>query len=649
MNFFEAQDAARRNTLSLVILFCFAVLLLVVITNVLVLIILAYNQSGVIPTDYQTISTVFDWQMFWGIAIVVSLIIAMGSFYKMLSLSSGGKAVAESLGGRIVPQNSQDPLHRKLLNVVEEMAIASGSPVPSVYLLEENGINAFAAGWSPGNAVIGVTRGAVTYLTRDELQGVIAHEFSHIFNGDMKLNIRLISVLNGILILGMLGYYLMRSVRYMGRSQNKEGGSIVMAIFMLGLGLALIGYCGTFFGKWIKSIVSRQREYLADASAVQFTRNPDSIAGALKKIGGAGVGSKLLSPSAPEYSHAYFSEGISAFLFATHPPLDKRIRRIDPRWNGKFIAPERESLPETKPVTDNKPKKEALLNTITAVAIGTTVDNALQAIDNIGNPTENNFSQALEILANVPDNIKEEANDPFGARALVYCFIIHRNTKIQTLQWTSLEQKADPDVYKKTRQLYPLIAALQPAMRLPVFELCFPALKLLSAPQYKVFKENIYTLIAADKKLDIREWIIQRLIKRQLDEAHGLRKPPKAIHSHIGAVKRELELLLSMTAYIEHKDIQQAEAAFNASIRAVGATALKIVPRQDIKLKELDSAMDKLAEVRPLVKQRILKAIVACLAVDNKVTVTGGELLRVVGSCLDCPIPPLSKISSNNK
>lgn len=641
MNFFEAQAVARRNTLSLILLFGLAVISLIAITNLLVMAVMVYKSTGQLPNSWDALLAAYDPIRNAGIALIILLIVGAGSFYKMSLLSSGGKAVAEMLGGRIVPQNSQDPVHRKVLNVVEEMAIASGSPVPSVYMLDESGINAFAAGWSPSNAAIGITRGAVTYLTRDELQGVIAHEFSHIFNGDMRLNIRLIGVLHGILLLGMIGYFLMRSVRYVGRSRNKEGGGLVIAIVLLAVGLTVIGYCGTFFGKWIKSIVSRQREYLADASAVQFTRQSEGIAGALKKIGGWQTGSHLLSPSAPEYSHAYFSNGISAFMFSTHPPLKDRIRAIEPRWNGKFIEPKRELPDEKPPAVDKQRKKEALLNTVTTATVGVAVNEALQAIDRIGQPSDTEVNYARALLAEVPETLREEAEDPFGVRALMYCYLIHYSIGVQHQQWDQLAKNADPMVFEKTQQLHPQVSALPTKLRMPIFELCMPALKTLSNAQYVVFKRNIEALIQADRKVDIREWIVQRLIVQQLDEAFGFRKPPVALHTHIGAVKYELELILSMVAYTEHKDDGDAHYAFETAIRSIGATALKPVARQQITIAELDKAMDKIERVKPMVKPRILKAMVSCLTVDNKINAGSAEFTRAVASCLGSPMPPI--------
>ena len=333
MNFFKSQDDARRKTGRLVVLFVLAVISLIVMTNLLVMIVFGYirvEQGGTV--DAAQVLHQVDWRAFMYIGAAVSFTIAMGSLYKVLALAGGGARVAEMLDAELLVYGSGDLKKQRLLNVVEEMAIASGTPVPPVYLLDEAGINAFAAGYKPGDAVIGITRGALDKLNREQLQGVIAHEFSHILNGDMKLNIRLIGLLHGILLIGMIGYYILRSSSHSRRS--KGGGAV-----FLGLGLVIIGYAGTFFGNLIKAAVSRQREFLADASAVQYTRNPGGIAGALKRIGGDATGSIIENPSATQVSHALFSQGIKTWLgslYATHPPLEKRIYSIQPDWDGEF-------------------------------------------------------------------------------------------------------------------------------------------------------------------------------------------------------------------------------------------------------------------------------------------------------------------------
>ena len=644
MNFFKAQEVARRKTLRLLVLFALAVLLLIIFTNLLILLAMAYNQTGLVLTNLAGLREYFQWDTFVAVAFAVLILVGGGSLFKTLQLSAGGRAIAEALGGRVIAQNSTDPIHRKILNVVEEMAIASGSPVPSVYLLEESGINAFAAGWAPGNAVIGITRGAVTQLNREELQGVIAHEFSHILNGDMRLNLRLIGILHGILLLGILGYYLMRSLRHARGLRSEKGGSAVAALFFLGLGLVVIGYVGTFFGNWIKAMVSRQREYLADAAAVQFTRNRDGIAGALKKIGALSSGSMLQSPVAPEFSHAYFAQGVSVFMesfFATHPSLKARIKRIDPRWDGKFIPlPSISSHTVEDAESDSKGNKQA--HQLAAINIGAIVaDTVHHAIENIGQPDESHLGYARELLMRVPFELRTEAQDPYGVRALIYALVLSPNVDIQKIQWKLLWEHADPGVVQKTEYLAPQVLILARQLRLPLIDLSMPALRELSTPQYQSFNDALLHLMHADNKIDLNEWIIQRIILQHLDKAHGLKKPAPAKYTVIAQVKAECELLLSLVAYAEHSDDAAATLAFDAGRKAIGASALQMIERNELPLSRLNEALDKLRLLRPLLKPSILKALVACVVADEHVTVVGVELLRAIAANLDCPMPPV--------
>src|SRR5690606_7250973 len=335
---------AKRNTSKLVILMVLAVISLVAISSVAVAAILAVlneNDSGVPLTAehwFAQTAALLDWHLVGTIAVLVVGVVLAGSLFKHFQLRSGGKAVAESLNGRPIDPATTDLEERKILNVVEEMAIASGIAVPPVYVMEDDSINAFAAGLTPQDAVIGITRGCIRLLSRDELQGVVAHEFSHIFHGDMRLNTRLVSLLHGILVIGLIGQILLRSSsssRHRSSSKNNSAG----AGLAIGAALAVTGYVGTVFGNPIKGAVSRQREFLADASAVQFTRNPDSIAGALKKIGGYPLRSQLSASHAAEFSHMFFGQGVQSALsslMATHPPLEERIRRVEPGWDGRF-------------------------------------------------------------------------------------------------------------------------------------------------------------------------------------------------------------------------------------------------------------------------------------------------------------------------
>jgi hypothetical protein len=533
------------------------------------------------------------------------------------------------------------------------MAIAAGMPVPPVYLLDEPGINAFAAGTTPNAAVVGITRGALEALSREELQGVIAHEFSHIFNGDMRLNIRLIGVLHGILLLGMLGYYLLRSTRYM-RSSNNRAGAAIVAIVALGAGLVIIGYVGHFFGQMIKAMVSRQREYLADASAVQFTRDKQGIAGALKKIGGASHGSLLATPAAAEYSHAYFSQGVRGFmqsLFATHPPLPTRITRIEPKWNGEYLAPLTKPAPDTSTGSKAGTRASGIPDipgipggVVGGAVIAAGVLSAGQMIDQVGTVSEQQVNTARDILAAIPPALREAAAEPYGARAVIYALLMDPRTEVQREQQRLLGELADPAVAAYRERLMADLPGLPDYARLPLLELTLPSLQALSQEQYRRFRRVVLALIAADKKVDLAEWILQRLVLQQLDQHFGLRKPPRAVHARLSAVKHELQVLLSLAAYTEYSaNADLAARAFAAGSTEAGEPGLSLLPREALNLATLNTALDTLEQLKPLVKPRLLKACAACILYDGKITIPAQELLRTIASCLDSPMPLLSQ------
>ncbi|MEQ8954691.1 MAG: M48 family metallopeptidase, partial [Gammaproteobacteria bacterium] len=386
MDFFESQETARKNTGKLVLLFGLAVFSLVLITNILFVV-----SFGVVNLNSASVATGtvfrFDWQIFAISGTVIFGVVLLATLYRVASLSGGGARIAEMMNGRLLVSGGNDLYEQRVLNVVEEMAIASGTPVPPIYIMNEAGINAFAAGYAPSDAVIGITRGAIETLNRDQLQGVIAHEFSHILHGDMRINIRLIGVLFGIMVLGQIGYYLLRSSRYSRRSSKGSGG-----IVLFGLGLLVIGYIGVFFGNLIKAAVSRQREFLADASAVQYTRNPEGIAGALMKIATHASHSYLDNPKSEEISHALFEEGrvtMLSSLFATHPPLERRIAAILPRWDGSYdlMAASAQEPSDVREAVDSKAQaasRQERMHAVLTAAAGVLVADSLG--QQVGNP-----------------------------------------------------------------------------------------------------------------------------------------------------------------------------------------------------------------------------------------------------------------------
>jgi Zn-dependent protease with chaperone function len=330
MRFFEHQDSSRKKTAWLLVFFVCGLLALVITLNiVLTLILLYFNTEG----GQIDLAKVWQPELFLPVTLGVSAVIILGSLVKIFQLRQGGAYIAERLGGKPLSRLTRDPQEKILINIVEEMSLSSGVPMPAVYILDqEMGINAFAAGYSPEDAAVAVTRGCLEQLNRDELQGVIGHEFSHILNGDMNLNIKLIGTLAGIILLATIGQHLLHwSSRISYRSNDKKANPLLL----LGLALMVIGYIGLVFGRMIKSAISRQREFLADASAVQFTRNPQGIASALRKIGDLAEGSAIHSPLAEEASHMFFSDALKKNLFSSHPPLKERIRRIDPSLNRR--------------------------------------------------------------------------------------------------------------------------------------------------------------------------------------------------------------------------------------------------------------------------------------------------------------------------
>jgi Zn-dependent protease with chaperone function len=652
MNFFEAQDSARRHTSLLILLFIIAVIGLLVLSNILVFEFIYFTQFSTLTFSIAELEQVFDSNLSILVSAAIIIFITLGSLYKLVQLSSGGSVIAQHLGGVIVPRSSSDPLHKKILNIVEEMAIASGTPVPQVYILNEQGINAFAAGWKTTNAVIGITQGALERLNRDELQGVIAHEFSHIFNGDMRLNIRLIAVLHGILMIGMLGRMILRSLRYVRSSRNSKGGGQA-ALVILGIGgaLAVVGYTGTFFGNWIKSLISRQREFLADASAVQFTRSDEGIANALKKIGGAIPGSAILAAAVDEYSHAYFALGdttFSLFSFSTHPPLKQRIMRIQPAWDGRYIFDERKPSRDSDAAQredDRSRKKNIAASVAAGVGLGQSIDvsinEAINSLDNIGELTREQVRAAQLWHRQMPESLISHAENPYGAQALVMALLIDEDALIQSRQYDVLDEIIGEQHASNVKQIQGTVTELAATQTLTLIDLALPTLREMTVEQYQRIKQCIQQLVSADKKVNLREWIIQRVVLQHLDEQYGHRKKPVAKYFVLGSAKHASELMLSLLAYLEHKDMLQAQQAFDVARRSVGAGALGLLAKDLISLDSLNEAMDELEFLKPPLKKRFLQACVACISHDGEVTIQAYELTRAIASCLDCPMPPV--------
>lgn len=644
VDFFAAQDHARRNTGKLIL--CFALAIVVMILGIYCAVLLTIEFS-IKDTDSRHASPLnwFQPGIFVAVTVVVLIVIGGGSLYKTVELRRGGEAVALMLGGRRIHPNTTDLAERRLLNVVEEMAIASGVAVPPVFLLRnEPGINAFAAGFTPDDAVIGVNQGTLNYLTRDELQGVIAHEFSHILNGDMRFNLRLIGLLHGILLIGLIGYFLLRSSGRSSSSRDSGGAG------GLGLALFVIGYAGLFAGRLIKAGVSRQREYLADASAVQFTRNPDSIGGALKKIGGAVEHSKMETAEAESMSHMFFGDAFmrsAHSMFATHPPLQKRIRRVDPHFDGKFSVVKRLQPKPVKAeaVKDAEDTKKSPLEPILAtIAIGDKIPlDPAAVIATVGAPNANHVQVSQAILQSIPEELHNATREVFPARAFVFALLLDQNSiEVRERQHEIIKSREGDPVLNEVNHLFPLLQNISATSRVPILELIQGTLRDQSLAQYEQFREMIDQLAKADQKISLFEFVLQQILLKQLDRVFGLAKPPVVRYHSMNAVVGDVRVLISALAHLGHKDDVVAARVYAEIMAGVDKKVdPQILPKSDCNLQHINNAMSRLAECSPPIKKRVLTAAASCIAADGHVTVGEAELFRAIASSIDCPVPPV--------
>ncbi len=650
-DFYERQDAARRSTKWLVAMFVLGTLGVVGATMAVAWIAVSgagETRGGSTSVDSpfgETPAEIAVPLMAGGAAL---LLIVGGSLFKVAQLSGGGNVVAESLGGRRVFPDTTDPVERRLLNVVEEMALASGVPVPPVFLLAgEEGINAFAAGYSASDAVVAVTRGTAETLSRDELQGVVAHEFSHILNGDMRLNIRLIGVLHGILLVGLIGRILLRMTAHGGRSRrsSRDDGKGVAAMLAIGLALMVLGFLGTLIGGLIKAALSRQREYLADASAVQFTRNPGGLAGALKRIGGAVFGSKLKAPNASEASHMYFAQGVwegISGLTATHPPLQKRILALEPQWDGVFLEGpvtaefSKGAAPVSGLVGGQPPAVEREPPTVEVVPVAI----VSRAAGQVGDPTERHRKYAAELILSLPAAVRESVREPYGARAVLFGLMLDRKPSIRDKQMARLNELAKADVAELTYKLIPHLDALDVRARLPLVDLALPALRAMSRPQYQEFLNGFKELVAADNHLGLFEWTLYRVLLRHLQPQFEKTAAPRAAYHGLQRMGRQCSVLLSTLAYADNRR-QEAPAALARGAEKLPGIGVTLLPPEECGLEPLSRALDELALVADKKRRHVVEACAACICADREVTVAEAELLRGVCDMLDCPMPPL--------
>lgn len=658
MDFFAQQDKARKKTKWLVIYFALAIIGMIAAIYLAVILVFAGVQSHQRHNYYYDNETTqisyWNTEVFLGVSLATLAIIGIGSTYKTMALSAGGSVVSEMMGGRLISANTTDPDERKLLNVVEEMSIASGIAMPQVYVIDdEHGINAFAAGHSTGDATVTVTHGCMKLLSRDELQGVIGHEFSHILNGDMKINLRLMGIIFGILCLAIIGRVLLQTARGGGRSRGQN------PLPILGLVLLLVGYIGVFFGRLIQAAVSRQREFLADASSVQFTRNPGGITGALKKIGGLGeMGSRLSHAHSEELSHMFFGNGISEpfiGLLETHPPLAERIRAIDPNFDGQFpyVRYDDGTEPwEKMPEPPKAPRRQPMPN-----LFGTVIGGAILAsgdvekppviaprhvLPNVGNPTPLHLKYAEALHDALPENIKAAAHEPLDAAALIYAMLLSCDDILRGKQLDEVTKRISPSVSQKAAALFPDVSKIAAHAHLPMVNLALGALKQLSCEQYEKFSDTLNWLVNSDGKTELFEFVLQKIVLRNLAPAFGKSKPPTVQFYTIRPLVPDCVVVLSALAHVGCADDDGCNKAFEAGAPYLRAPDgdFSVLPMEQCGVDAVDAALNRLAQAVPQIKRNLLEACVYTVGADGVITESEAELLRAVADTLDCPIPP---------
>ena len=664
MNFFETQDRARRRTKWLVFYFICAVVAIVFAAyfGVLIGMTLAGDRLDL-------------WEPGWFISIagVTCLLVFGGSAYKSSQLRQGGRVVAKDLGGRLVLPHTRDLEERQLLNVVEEMAIASGTPVPQVYVMdEEMGINAFAAGTKPSNAVIGVTRGCLQLLSRSELQGVVAHEFSHIHNGDMRLNMRLIAVIFGLLILMLTGRIILHSILRSafqsrvssGNRRDRNGGDVralVIVVVIAGV-FFLVGGIGAIFARLIQAAVSRQREFLADASAVQFTREPAGLAGALKKIGGWNDGSSVRSPQALAVSHMFFAEGgLFKWGMATHPPLQVRIRALEPDWVGGFDSValnKNQSLAglydesrqqilqrqrgEVGAAADEEEASGAVANLAPVQRLSGSV-NAMVALSGLGQETRWSLEAGQRIHDGLDERLRSASQDRGGAQRLIFAMLLSRDRQQRQEQVEGLRKGMGSDFLREGEDWQELLESLHSAEKIALLDLCMPTLRHMSQPEYGRFIQLMHWIIATDEKVDLFEFMLQHAVTRHLAghfEPDRRKVPPGP--ERMDDLPAAGNVLLTVMARIERTE-ESAARAFQAAVKGGNGFegwSPELLPEDSFGPEEVRSALIEFETAAPMVKKTILQMCGFAAAEDGILTSREAELLRAVADAIGVSLPP---------
>jgi Zn-dependent protease with chaperone function len=649
VDFYAYQAAARRQSRLFVVLFMAAVAVVVIALDAVIFTVLAARSSATSGYGAEYGNTSVDPLEFamrnpdavFLVSVLIIGVIGLASLFKSAQLRGGGAVVAQSLGGVRVERDTTDPARKRLRNIIEEMSIASGVPVPEIYVLEqEPAINAFAAGHTPANACITVTQGALEHLNRDELQGVIGHEFSHILNGDMRLNIQLMGAIFGLLVIAIIGRLVFNFAPRGGNDRDRRGG-----LGWVGVGLAamVLGYLGLLAGRMLQAAVSRQRERLADASAVQFTRNTTGLKGALMKIAALEEGSKFVAADAEQVAHMLFAPGLDR-IFATHPPLLERIRELDPQFDPAELqaliargVPSADSpaiAATSAPAPAPAPRPAVAVG---AGASGFAADAGVIAAQ-VGRPQAANVDQAQTLREQIPAVLRNFNDTGAHARSMVLALLLSRDAAIRDAQARRIAQEYGSAELGVVNAAIAAAGTLAPMVRLPALLQLFPTLRRLALAERQRLNALVLDLIHLDSSIDVFEFCLAKLLETMLNDAAGNASPYGTLTLENAVTP--VHIIFCTLARCGSDDEQEIRAAYVAGISGVLARYPEYATYDDWP-QRTSAALSALDQLQLPAKQKLIEGLVRTIASDGQLKVEESELLRTTCALLHCPMPIL--------
>lgn len=649
MNFFEQQDKTRKKTSRLVLYFILAIIFIILAVDLLIVCTIIYssypdssnsihfmlnNEETTLIKQGSIDFRVFSLLMLMvtaGVAPVILIIIGIGTLIRLIQTRGGGLSVAEMVKARPIDHSTEDFKEKRFINIVEEMSIASGVSVPSLFVMDnEPAINAFVAGVHPNDMVMVVTQGALELLDRDALQGVVGHEFSHIFNGDMRINLRLIGLLGGIFAIGQLGSFILRSLQFRTSSSSSDSkGSGVFVVIIIGIGLFVIGYIGLFFGRLIKAAISRQRESLADACSVQYTRNPQGLINALSAIQENQKGSQLKSSHAEDVNHMCFGPSLNMWfgaLLASHPPIAQRIHDLDPQARySRDIQPN--SVSSNTP-SSFSPHGEAMGFASTSSSIN-------QIEQSIGHLNQEHIEYATKLLDGIPEEIKNLCHDSNQVEIILYAVLMPTHDRILNAQAEDLINKQlDTASISQIRHYGQQIDALGAMYYLPIIDIAIPAFRL------KNMDEKIKVIAILEQFVAINPNLFTFSAVAVIKKSINLYATPKK-HIRLASLIPQVSELIRFIIACGKTDAQTSSALFQQVMQQFTKGQINEPPAKVFSAQGFQDMVAKLNQLAPLDKEKLLHACLSCIEIDQRIEIEETEAVRAIAACLNCPIPPI--------